>query len=234
MPCLGYWVPLCADCVKGRDSPSRGAAIRARIGIGGSANDRQSYQSSLTWIPDAYNGYAQRSGGSAQIYLCAFNAYTLIPRVDITPNFPCIFLHDSLLKYLDIIVNAWGTWPLFQELLRTLRDIGAKHQSRSVSNVATRWVLDHDFVGCVLIGGSFIYHLRLCLTFAFNIGSRLGLSDHVNDNDRVYGFRLTEDDKAIIESVLARSNGRQLIRSMGDCGDEYRRQENAIGKPEPS
>lgn len=62
-----------------------------------------------------------------------------------------IDLHRS--QYLDIIVNAWGTWELFQSLLRLLRKIGDRH-GVTISNVATRWVLDHTFVGAVIIGMS--------------------------------------------------------------------------------
>lgn len=51
-----------------------------------------------------------------------------------------------------MIVNAWGDWKLFQVLLSTLRDIGDQHGGASIANVATRWVLDHPFVGAVIIG----------------------------------------------------------------------------------
>ncbi|KAG8970377.1 hypothetical protein FRC05_000623 [Tulasnella sp. 425] len=90
-------------------------------------------------------------------------------------------------------------------LLRTLQDIGDRHGHRSISNIATRWILDHDFVGCVLVG------------------SRLGLTEHIDDNDRAYGFRLTPEDNAAIEAVLTQSHGRELVRILGDCGAEYRR-----------
>ena len=56
-------------------------------------------------------------------------------------------------QYLDTIVNVWGSWDLFQALLLVLRQIGDRH-GRSISNIATRWVLDHPFVGAVLIGMS--------------------------------------------------------------------------------
>lgn len=52
-----------------------------------------------------------------------------------------------------MIVKAWGDWALFQSLLRVLRDIGDRHGGRSVANIAMRWVLDHPFVGAVIIGG---------------------------------------------------------------------------------
>lgn len=54
-----------------------------------------------------------------------------------------------------MIVKVWGTWDLFQSLLSTLRIIGDRHGGLSIANIATRWVLDHPFVGAVIIGSSF-------------------------------------------------------------------------------
>lgn len=51
-----------------------------------------------------------------------------------------------------MIVKAWGNWELFQSLLQILRDIGNKHGGVSIANVATRWVLEHKFVGAVIVG----------------------------------------------------------------------------------
>jgi len=113
-------------------------------------------------------------------------------------------LTPSQRKYLDMILKAWGDWALFQTLLNVLRQIGDRHNGVSIANVATRWVLDHSFVGAVLIG------------------ARLGLSEHPDENQQVYEFRLSEDDHATIEAVLARSNGRLMITEIGDCGAEYR------------
>ena len=60
--------------------------------------------------------------------------------------------------------------------------------------------------------------------FAFtpNLGARLGLSEHPDENRRVFGFTLTDQDNQDIEGVLAKSNGRRLITTIGDCGAEYR------------
>ncbi|KAF5329644.1 hypothetical protein D9619_009512 [Psilocybe cf. subviscida] len=112
-------------------------------------------------------------------------------------------LTPSQRKYLDMIVRAWGTWDLFQSLLLVLRSIADRHV-KTVANIATRWVLDHSFVGAVLIG------------------ARLGISEHPDENAQVYGFRLTKQDRDRIEDVLDRSNGRTIITSVGDCGAEYR------------
>ncbi|CDO75151.1 hypothetical protein BN946_scf184590.g8 [Trametes cinnabarina] len=61
-------------------------------------------------------------------------------------------LNPSQRKYLDVILKAWGNWDLFQALLRTLRDIADRHDRVSIANVAVRWVLEHAFVGAVIIG----------------------------------------------------------------------------------
>ncbi|TDL19795.1 Aldo/keto reductase [Rickenella mellea] len=107
-------------------------------------------------------------------------------------------------KYLDMIIKAWGDWRLFQSLLAVLRVVGDRHGGVSIANVATRWVLDHPFVGAVLVG------------------ARLGISEHIEDNHQVFTFRLTDADKQDIEDVLDQSNGRKLITLIGDCGAEYR------------
>ncbi|KAJ8469862.1 hypothetical protein ONZ51_g8715 [Trametes cubensis] len=45
-------------------------------------------------------------------------------------------LTPSQRKYLDVILKAWGTWELFQVLLRALRDIADRHEGVSIANVA--------------------------------------------------------------------------------------------------
>ncbi|RDX50104.1 aldo/keto reductase [Lentinus brumalis] len=113
-------------------------------------------------------------------------------------------LTPSQRKYLDMIVKAWGSWSLFQSLLSLLRSIADKYEGTSIANIATRWVLDHSFVGAVIIG------------------VRMGVSEHTDENRKVYGFRLSADDRAAIQGVLLQSNGPELIRTIGDCGAEYR------------
>ncbi|KZV69427.1 Aldo/keto reductase [Peniophora sp. CONT] len=113
-------------------------------------------------------------------------------------------LTPSQRKYLDVITKAWGNWTLFQDLLSTLREIGDLRGGASIANVATRWVLDHSFVGAVLVG------------------VRLGVSEHSEDNLRVAALRLEDEDRAKIEVVLDRSNGRKMVTLIGDCGAEYR------------
>ena len=106
----------------------------------------------------------------------------------------------SLQKYKNMI-DAWGGWTLFQELLAVLKDIADKHRA-SVANVGVRYVLDRPSVAGVIVG------------------ARLGIAQHLADNARVFGFALDDGDLALIEAVLAKS--RDLMTVIGDCGDEYR------------
>jgi aryl-alcohol dehydrogenase-like predicted oxidoreductase len=107
----------------------------------------------------------------------------------------------SLQKYKNMI-DAWGGWTLFQELLALLKGIADKHGT-GISNVGMRYVLDRPAVAGIIIG------------------ARLGVARHINDNIRTFGFALDAGDLARIEAVLARS--RDLTALIGDCGDEYRR-----------
>ena len=101
------------------------------------------------------------------------------------------------------MITLWGGWKLFQELLRTLETIAAKHKV-SISNVATRWVLDFPYVGAVLVG------------------ARMGVSEHIEDNLRVYGWKLDNDDNRAIDQILAKSRRDEIYKRLGDCGGEYR------------
>jgi hypothetical protein len=48
----------------------------------------------------------------------------------------------------------------------------------------------------------------------------VGIAGHIADNVQVFGLALDADDLAVIEAVLSKS--RDLMRLIGDCGDEYR------------
>lgn len=106
----------------------------------------------------------------------------------------------SLQKYSNMI-DAWGGWTLFQELLGAVKIIADKHQV-SIANVGVRYILDRPAVAGVIVG------------------TRLGVAQHINDNARVFGFALDDNDRAGIDAVLAKS--RDLMKLIGDCGDEYR------------
>ena len=107
----------------------------------------------------------------------------------------------SLNKYKQM-VDVWGGWDLFQELLRALKRVADRHQV-SIADVAMRYILDRPAVAGVIVG------------------VRLGIADHIEDNARLFGLELKPVDLDEIESVLSRSH--DLYRAIGDCGDEYRR-----------
>ncbi|WP_187429346.1 Aldo-keto reductase YhdN [Roseobacter fucihabitans] len=78
------------------------------------------------------------------------------------------FENRSLVKY-RLIIDEFGPWERFQELLRLLKSIGDKHDV-SLSAVATRWVLDQPQVAAGIVGARYASHLPKTLaTFAFTL-----------------------------------------------------------------
>lgn len=115
---------------------------------------------------------------------------------DITP---------SQRKYLDTL-STWGSWSEFQELLTTLKEVATKNNV-SIANVAVKWLLQYKAVGAVIVG------------------TRLGVSEHADDNLRVFDWHLTIKDVTKINKVALGSNGEkpdQVFDKLGDCGNEYR------------
>lgn len=53
------------------------------------------------------------------------------------------------------------------------------------------------------------------------IGVRLGLSDHIQESNAVFSLVLDNDDVNSIQEISKK--GKDLLRVIGDCGDEYRR-----------
>lgn len=104
------------------------------------------------------------------------------------------------------MLNTWGSWDDFQALLATLSLIATKH-SVSLTNVATRWVLEQRAVGAVIVG------------------TRLGVSSRCEDNLKVFGWRLSGLDILAIEAVALgkeREKADAVFDKLGDCGNEYR------------
>ena len=106
----------------------------------------------------------------------------------------------SLQKYKNMI-DAWGGWALFQDLLNALGQVAAKH-AVSIANVGVRYILDRPAVAGVIVG------------------TRLGIAEHRRDNARVFALSLDPEDIVQIEQVT--SKARDLYAIIGDCGDEYR------------
>jgi aryl-alcohol dehydrogenase-like predicted oxidoreductase/enamine deaminase RidA (YjgF/YER057c/UK114 family) len=104
----------------------------------------------------------------------------------------------SEMKY-GRFVTAAGGWAALQGLLAVVAAVARRH-GVSMANVACRYVLDQAAVGGVIVG------------------ARLGQSEHIADNSRVFSLRLDERDRADLEAAAAR-----LRPIPGDCGDEYRK-----------
>jgi aryl-alcohol dehydrogenase-like predicted oxidoreductase/enamine deaminase RidA (YjgF/YER057c/UK114 family) len=101
-------------------------------------------------------------------------------------------------KYKRFIDTAGG-WAGFQGILVAASEIAKKHKV-SISNVATRWVLEHEAVAAAIIG------------------ARIGESEHRSDNLNIFGFALDAEDKARLDQAFTATKP-----IPGDCGDEYRR-----------
>ena len=108
----------------------------------------------------------------------------------------------SLSKYKQMI-DLWGGWELFQELLVALHQIGKKHDlSMGVATVAERAILDRSVVAGIIVG------------------ARLGIAEHLADTARVFALRLDAEDTERISAITSRAH--DLYQRIGDCGDEYR------------
>jgi aryl-alcohol dehydrogenase-like predicted oxidoreductase len=103
-------------------------------------------------------------------------------------------------KYKQMI-DAWGGWALFQDLLAALKAIADRHGA-TIARVGARLILDRPAVAGVIIG------------------ARLGIAEHIAENTGVFDLALDAEDAAALDPIAARS--RDLMRVIGDCGDEYR------------
>lgn len=94
------------------------------------------------------------------------------------------FENRSLIKY-KLIVDEFGGWTLFQELLAVLSDIATRHNS-DIATVASRAVLERPGVAAVIVG-------------ARN-------RNHLHRNLSIPGLALSDEDFGRINAVLARAN----------------------------
>lgn len=104
----------------------------------------------------------------------------------------------SQMKYKRFI-EAAGGWAWFQSMLSTLSNI-ASAKNVSIATVASAYMAQAPAVGAVIIG------------------SRLGASEHIEENKKILSLQLTGSEKATIENILSKAN-----TIAGNCGDEYRK-----------
>jgi aryl-alcohol dehydrogenase-like predicted oxidoreductase len=91
----------------------------------------------------------------------------------------------SLTKY-KLIIDDFGGWSLFQELLRTLRRI-ADRRGTDIASVASRAMLDRPAVAAVIVGAR--------------------SHAHIAANARLASIPLSDADHAEIGAVLAKRRG---------------------------
>ena len=106
----------------------------------------------------------------------------------------------SLTKY-KLIIEDFGGWHLFQDLLRTCRGIADRH-GVDIATVAARFVLDRPGVAAVIVG-------------ARN-------ASHAVANAAIAALRLTAADEAEIAAVLS--------RRQGPLGDTYALERDRTGR----
>ncbi len=95
------------------------------------------------------------------------------------------FDNRSLIKY-RLMIDEFGGWPLFQELLSVLSAIAGRH-GVSLANVALRAMHDHQDLAAVILGARYAHHLR--------------------DNLRAFEITLTERDRRALAAVLTKRCG---------------------------
>ncbi|HVW68569.1 MAG TPA: aldo/keto reductase [Steroidobacteraceae bacterium] len=98
---------------------------------------------------------------------------------------PVGLTNRSLIKY-ELIIEDFGGWPLFQELLATLARIAAKHRT-DVASIASRIVLDRPQVAAVIVGATSTAHLQA--------------------HERIADLRLDATDLAAVAAVTGRRSG---------------------------
>ncbi len=97
----------------------------------------------------------------------------------------------SLAKY-RLIIEDFGGWDLFQELLRVLSQVAAAH-AVDIASVATRAILDRDQVAAAIVG-------------AVN-------ATHLHAHAQIGRLRLDAAELAAINNIIG--------RRQGPCGDVY-------------
>ena len=106
-------------------------------------------------------------------------------------------------KY-KLIIEDFGGWDLFQEMLQALKTIATRH-GVGLGDVATRWVIDRPQVGSAIMGFTSTRHLPA--------------------TQRIESLRLNAQDHALLTPLLARRTG-----PAGDCYDIERDKEGRHGR----
>lgn len=113
---------------------------------------------------------------------------------------PTDLTNRSLIKY-KLVIDDFGGWNLFQQLLRVLAQIAARHGT-DVASVASRVMLDRPQVTAVIVGATNTSHLEA--------------------HGQMASLRLDPDDLAAIAAVTS--------RRCGPAGDVYTLERDRTGR----
>src|SRR5277367_5687355 len=91
----------------------------------------------------------------------------------------------SLIKY-KLIIDDFGGWDLFQQLLATLGRVAVKHRC-DIATVASRTVLNRDHVAAIIVGAT--------------------NASHLGANRRIAELRLDAADEQAIQTLLRQRQG---------------------------
>ncbi len=88
-------------------------------------------------------------------------------------------------KY-KLIIDEFGGWDLFRQVLRVMNEIGLRHGA-SIATVASRYILQKKGVGAAIVGARHAHHLP--------------------DTLRLFSFLLSEEDIRAIDRVRDQAQG---------------------------
>jgi aryl-alcohol dehydrogenase-like predicted oxidoreductase len=108
----------------------------------------------------------------------------------------------SLTKY-KLIIDDFGGWDIFQNLLQTLDTIAKKH-STTISSIATKYILDKDNVAGTILGSRNTKHIQ---TTAQICEINLGAGDKNQIQTALNTFQKLEGDCYHLERNVPRHSG---------------------------
>ena len=156
----------------------------------------------------------------------AFFGHVPFPLVHIDTHFKI----PEMIEYRDRMAREWKLNMVYGENTAALisketfpdgkadritccRNLKSEALKRTLSGEWTRYRMDHAL-------GRYVTDPNKEPYTGVIVGARLGLAEHREQNARVFGLQLDAEDVAAIEVVQKQS--RDLFKTIGDCGDEYR------------
>lgn len=122
------------------------------------------------------------------------------PGTQLSAELGAALTNRSLIKY-KLVIDDFGGWAAFQQLLQVLKAIADRHGVR-IATVATRWVLDRPGVAAAIVGARY--------------------ADHLADTLAVFRLKLDAQDHTLLAPILAAHPGPE--------GDTYTAERDKNGR----